>query len=59
MIGSSNAEATEPKDQPVNPGDMAATIFSKLGIDPKRKLIAPGDRPLDIVREGEAIKQLV
>ncbi len=59
VIGSSNAEATEPKDQPVNPGDMAATIFSKLGIDPRKKLISPGDRPLDIVREGDPIKQLV
>ena len=59
VIGSSNAEATEPKDNPINPGDMAATIFTKLGINPKKKLMAPGDRPLDIVREGEPIKQLV
>jgi hypothetical protein len=58
VIGSSNAEATEPKDDPVNPGDLAATIFSKLGIDPRKKLIAPGDRPLDIVRDGEIIKAL-
>lgn len=59
VIGSSNAEATEPRDEPVNPGDMAATLFTKLGIDPRKKLIAPGDRPLDIVRDGEVIQKLV
>jgi hypothetical protein len=38
---------------------MAATIFTKLGINPRKKLFAPGDRPLDIVREGDPIPGLV
>lgn len=59
VIGESNAYATEPKDKPVSPGDMAATLFTLLGIDPTKNLMAPGDRPIRIVREGAMIPGLV
>lgn len=59
VIGSSNAYSTEPKDNPVGPADMAATIYQQLGIDYTRKLMSPGDRPIDIVREGKPIEGLV
>ncbi|MEP0844349.1 MAG: DUF1501 domain-containing protein, partial [Phycisphaerae bacterium] len=59
VIGSSNAYATEPRDNPVGPADMAATLFRQLGIDYTRKLMSPGDRPIDIVRDGKPIEGLV
>lgn len=58
VIGSSNAYATEPKDDPVGPADMAATVFGQLGIDYTKKLMSPGDRPIDIVRDGKPIEGL-
>jgi Protein of unknown function (DUF1501) len=57
--GSSNASAAEPESDPVKPADMAATVFTLLGIDPTRKLLSPGDRPIDLVREGSVIREVL
>ncbi len=59
VVGSSNAEAREVRDDPVSPADVAATVFTQLGIDPSKKLLSPGDRPIDIVREGRPLRSLV
>jgi len=58
VIGSTNAEGAEVDDYPVSPGDVAATLFAQLGIDPNKRLIAPGNRPLEIMREGEPLAAL-
>jgi hypothetical protein len=58
VIGASNAEATEPIDEPLGPADVSATVFGKLGIDTGKKLMSPGNRPIDLVREGRRIEQL-
>ncbi|GMV93579.1 MAG: hypothetical protein AMXMBFR82_33570 [Candidatus Hydrogenedentota bacterium] len=57
--GKTDAYGSEPTDSPVGPGDIAATIFSQLGIDPTRKLMSPGDRPIDIVRGGDPIANVI
>ena len=59
VIGSSDADGAQPQNDPVSPTDVAATIFSQLGINPEKKLLAPGDRPIDIVRDGKVISALV
>jgi hypothetical protein len=40
----------------VRPADVAATVFSLLGIDPQKKLMSSGDRPIDLVRDGAPIR---
>jgi hypothetical protein len=57
--GTTDAYGSEPTDSPVGPGDVAATIFTQLGIDPTRKLMSPGNRPIDIVRGGEPITNVI
>lgn len=57
--GKTDAYGSEPTDSPVGPGDIAATIFAQLGIDPTRKLMSPGDRPIDIVRGGAPITGVI
>jgi hypothetical protein len=57
--GSSNATASEPEDTPLTVEDWAATIYHCLGIPSTNKLIAPGDRPIDIVKNGEVRKELL
>jgi hypothetical protein len=57
--GSSNATASEPEDNPLTVEDWAATIYDCLGINPNKKLMAPGDRPIDIVKFGEVRKELL
>ena len=46
-------------DSPVSPEDLAATVYTQLGIDPTKKILGPGDRPIDIVRHGEAIRPII
>jgi hypothetical protein len=55
VYGSSDATGSEPDRDPVKPEDLAATAFHLLGIDPKKKLMSPGNRPIDLVREGRVM----
>lgn len=57
--GQTNAQGTEPTDNPVGPGDLGATIYSQLGINPTERLMSAGDRPIDIIRDGHVIQSLV
>jgi len=57
--GQTDAFGSEPKDGAVGPENMAATIFTQLGIDPAKKLMSPGNRPIDIVRNGSVIKEVL
>jgi hypothetical protein len=38
---------------------LAHTVYQCLGIDATKKLMSPGDRPIDIVREGKTRKELL
>ncbi len=57
--GTSNATASEPEDNPVGPADLATTVYNQLGIIADKELMAPGDRPIEIVDGGEVIKALI
>jgi hypothetical protein len=57
--GSSDATATEPENDPLTVENMAATVFRQLGVDPDKRLMAPGNRPIDIVRGGEIVQELL
>jgi uncharacterized protein (DUF1501 family) len=57
--GASNATASEPDLDPVSPGDLATTVYHQLGIVADKELMAPGNRPVEIVDGGKVIKPLV
>ena len=57
--GATNAQGTEPTDAPVGPADLGATIYSQLGIDPTERLMSGGDRPIDIIRDGTVIQNIL
>jgi len=57
--GSTNAQGTEPSDAPVDPSDLGATIYTQLGIDPTERLMSAGDRPIDIIRGGTIIQNIL
>jgi hypothetical protein len=59
IYGSSDATATEPDEDPLSVEDLAMTVYQQLGIDAEKKLMAPGNRPIDIVREGKVRKELI
>jgi hypothetical protein len=48
VIGSTNAWGERPKDRPLDPNDILATVYKHLGIDPKEEMIDPSGRPLPL-----------
>lgn len=57
--GASDATATEPDRDPVGPADLATTIYYQLGIIADKELMAPGNRPIEIVDGGQVRKELL
>lgn len=57
--GSSNSIASEPDEDPVGPQDLATTVYHQLGIIADKELMAPGNRPIEIVDGGKVIKELL
>ena len=51
--GTSNATASEPEDDALGVEDWATTIYKCLGIVADKELMAPGDRPIEIVNGGK------
>ena len=59
VYGSSDATATEPENDPLTIEDLAATVYHQLGIVADKELMAPGSRPIEIVKDGEVRKELI
>jgi uncharacterized protein (DUF1501 family) len=59
VYGKSDATASEPEEDALGVEDLAHTVYHCLGIDATKKLMSPGDRPIDIVREGKLRKELL
>jgi uncharacterized protein (DUF1501 family) len=57
VIGSSDRTGSEPKDRPVTPAEVAASIYKALGIDLGTRLPGPENRPMPLVEAG-AIEEL-
>jgi hypothetical protein len=57
--GSSDSTAAEPADKPVGIEDLAMTIYNRLGINGEKKLMSPGNRPIDIARGGKLIEEIM
>jgi uncharacterized protein (DUF1501 family) len=48
VIGESDELGYFPKTRPVTPGEVAATIYQGLGLDPHRELPGPQNRPIPL-----------
>jgi hypothetical protein len=59
VIGSTTAKGEMPKDRPLQPCDVLATVYHVLGIDPRREFHDATNRPLPILSQGEPIKELL
>ena len=57
--GATNATATEPDQDPIGPEDLMTTIYRCLGIVADKELMAPGDRPIEIVKGGKVRESLL
>jgi uncharacterized protein (DUF1501 family) len=59
IYGQSNPVASEPEKDEMNPLDLATTMFYQLGIIADKELMAPGNRPIEIVDGGKVRKELL
>ena len=59
IYGSSDPTGGEPADNPVTVEQLAATVYRQLGIDFDKRLMSPGNRPIDIVRNGKVIDDII
>ena len=59
VIGSSTAKGETPKDRPIKPQDVLATMYRHLGIDPALTFADMSGRPVPLLHEGECIDELV
>ncbi len=59
VIGSSDAIGAEPQDAPLTVEDLATTVYHCLGIVADKELMAPGNRPIEIVDGGKVRHDLL
>jgi len=59
VYGASDATASEPDHDAVPVEDFLASVYHQVGINAADRLLAPGGRPIDIVRGGKVIEGLL
>lgn len=58
VVGESSAKAELPHSTPITPQDLMATVFDVLGIDRKLQYVNTAGRPMYLLEEGTAIREL-
>jgi hypothetical protein len=59
VIGASTAKAEYPRERPLSPGDLLATIYHVLGINPETSPPDASGRPIPLLGDGTAIRELI
>jgi Protein of unknown function (DUF1501) len=59
VLGKTDAEAAYPVERPVSAGDLAATIYQLLGIDPHLTVDDLSGRPIHIAHGGDPVWEVV
>jgi hypothetical protein len=57
VIGATNAWGERPRERPLDPWDILATVYKHLRIDPKQTILDPSGRPQPLAR-GTPIDEL-
>ena len=57
--GSSDLTASGPDSGALAPRDLLTTIYHQIGIVAEKELMAPGSRPIEIVKGGRIVKELL
>jgi hypothetical protein len=58
IIGSTTKDGGEPLDRPLAPGDLLASIYRVLGINPETTIPDRQNRPVPLLQQGTPIKEL-
>jgi hypothetical protein len=58
VLGATDKQGAYVTRRPVAPADVACTVYEALGIDPRKALVTPDGRPVEILDTGEPVKEL-
>jgi hypothetical protein len=58
VVGATTSNGGEPRGRGFTPGDLLATIYHALGIDPATTVTDRQNRPIRIVDQGQPIREL-
>jgi hypothetical protein len=58
VLGKTDKQGAYTTQRPVAPADVAYTILDSLGIDPRKQLVTPDGRPIEILDKGDSVKEL-
>jgi hypothetical protein len=58
VVGQTDKQGAYVTRQPVAPADVACTVYEALGIDPRKDLLTPDGRPVEILDQGATIQEL-
>ena len=59
VIGETNARGEQPKERPLSPNDLWATVYRHLGIDFEHAFPDHAGRPMPILADGMPIRELI
>jgi len=59
VIGATDRDGVEVKDRPVTVPDLFATIYTAIGVDPRKKVVSPLGRPIAFSDNGVPVKELL
>jgi hypothetical protein len=59
VVGATDRKGERPADRMLSPGDVWATVYRQLGIDPSQSFVNGSGRPIAILGHGEPIRELV
>jgi hypothetical protein len=59
IVGSTTAKGETPRDRPLTPNDLWASVYHHLGIDPRQTFPDRSGRPMHILPFGDAIPELL
>ncbi len=58
IVGATDKDGSFVTDRPVRPADVCYTVYAALGIDPRKQLLTPEGRPIEILSEGGLVEDL-
>ena len=58
IVGATDAKGYNASENVYRPEDFAASVYTKMGIDPHQALYTSTGRPVQLVNEGRLIKEL-
>ncbi|MFM7150437.1 MAG: DUF1501 domain-containing protein [Gemmataceae bacterium] len=58
VLGATDKQGAFATRRPVSPADVAYTLYDSLGVDPRKALVTPDGRPIEILDTGDVVREL-